>query len=146
MPLKIFLKKPNSISPVSGLMLFAGLPTTYCSGSSIPLSRKLLKICSFKAGLFSIKVSGTIISPVWMCATLSSPKRPWPAIFSATAVNCAKPCSPNSFLASSASRVEKSSSDIAKSPIPPVGTSSSSVLSCFFFAKFAINPIPQCFF
>ena len=111
--LHILEKKPNSISPVSGLMEFALLPTTYCSGSSIPLSRNLLKICSFKAGLFSIRLKGTTISPVWMCATLSSPKRPWPAILLATAVNCAKPSLPNSFSASLVSRVSKSSSDMA---------------------------------
>ena len=34
------LSQPNSIRPVSGLMLLLCEPTTYCSGSSIPLSRR----------------------------------------------------------------------------------------------------------
>ena len=64
MPFQSLEKNPNSIKPVSGLILLASLPTTYCSGSSIPLSRNCLKICSFKRGLFSIRASGTTISPV----------------------------------------------------------------------------------
>ena len=123
-PLNILEKKPNSMSPVSGLKLFSAEPTTYRSGSSIPASRKCWNIDSFRAGLWSINLRGTINSPVSTWTTRSSPNRPYEAILAAMFSNSAIPLSPNSFRVFCLSSVAKSSSDMTKSPIPPEGTSS----------------------